>query len=80
MVSAAQLSPVKQHKEPVSVQDFLELFPKLKCQVRVPLVKFSAAHLDKKFCARHKINTANAQRLCDKLDNDQLAGKLFSKS
>ena len=72
MVSAA---PVKQQREPVSVQDFLELFPKLKCQVLVPLVKFSAAHLDEEFCKLHKIDAVNAQSLCDKLDNAPLSGK-----
>ena len=74
MVSAAQLSPVKQEFHPVSVEDFLQLHPKLKCQVFVPLMKFTSAHLDKKFCAEHKITASNAQTLCGKLASAQVSG------
>ena len=74
-VSAAQSSSVNQEKEPVSVEDFLELYPKLKCQVFVPLMKFTSAHLDEKFCAEHKITASNAQTLCGKLASAQVSGK-----
>ena len=75
MVGAPQLSAVKQESDPVSVEDFLHLHPKLKCQVKVNLQTFSAAHLDAQFCALHNINIVNAQMLCDKLDNAQLSGE-----
>ena len=79
MVSAAQLSPVKQEFDPVSVEDFLELHPKLKCQVFVPIEKFTVAHLNEEFCAEHKINASNAQRLSYKLDGVQVSGKELGK-
>ena len=75
MVSAAQLSPVKLEFDPVSVENFLELHPKLKCQVFVPLKKFTSAHLDEQFCAEHKINASNAEILCGKLASAQVSGK-----
>ena len=75
MVSAAQLSPVKQEFDPISVEDFLELHPKLKCQVFVPLKKFTPAHLDEQFCAEHKITASNADILYAKLASAQVSGK-----
>ena len=80
VVSAAQLSPVKLEFDPVSVEDFLELYPKLKCQAFVPLQQFSAATLDEEFCAEHKINASNAQSLSYKLDDVQVSGKQLGKS